>query len=69
MRGIPKVPAVGPGLDEESIGRVELVQEALVDPVPDEAALRVRLVRKLRRCVESEQKSAIMLLRSRKTRR
>lgn len=48
MRGIPKVPAVGPGLDEASVGRGELVHEALVDPVPDEAALCVHLVRALR---------------------
>lgn len=49
MRGIPKVPAVGPGLDDPAVSRGELVHEALVDPVPDEAALGVRLVRKLRR--------------------
>mgnify|MGYP006879025292 CR=1 FL=1 len=51
MRGIPKVPAVGPGLYGGSVGRGELVHEALVDPVPDEAALCVCLRRNVRRSV------------------
>lgn len=69
MRGIPKVPTVGPGLDEPAVGRGELVHEALVDPVPDETALGVRLVRKLRRMFKSERGSAIMLFRNQTTRR